>query len=218
MHENKTNHKKYIGMTGQPPEVRWRNGNGYKSCVAFNHAVEKYGWDGFDHVILYSGLTYEESCAKEKEQIEKFDTMNPEHGYNICGGGGGMIGFHHSEETKKKIAEAMSGEKNPNYKKPLSPEHKELQLSRNLGSKHSEEHKRKIGESLKNLHRHQTEKQKQAASKAASHPVEREDGIVFGSVKEAAASIGTTYSAISNAIRRKQRSGGYLWKYVESKA
>ena len=54
-------------MTGQSPEVRWRNGNGYKPCVAFNRAIEKYGWDGFDHVILYSELTREEACAKEME-------------------------------------------------------------------------------------------------------------------------------------------------------
>ena len=30
MHENKINHKKYIGITCQKPTQRWRGGKGYK--------------------------------------------------------------------------------------------------------------------------------------------------------------------------------------------
>lgn len=67
MHENKINHKKYIGMTGQDPELRWRKGANYKESVAFWKAIQKYGWDGFDHIILVSGLTREEACDKEIE-------------------------------------------------------------------------------------------------------------------------------------------------------
>lgn len=55
MHDNKVNHKKYIGITGQDPEERWRHGTNYRTCVAFNRAIQKYGWDGFDHIILYTG-------------------------------------------------------------------------------------------------------------------------------------------------------------------
>ena len=55
MHDNKINHKKYIGITSQDPEKRWRQGTNYKTCIAFQRAVDKYGWDGFDHIILYTG-------------------------------------------------------------------------------------------------------------------------------------------------------------------
>lgn len=55
MHENKINHKKYIGITGQNPETRWRKGTNYRTCIALNRAIQKYGWDAFNHIILYEG-------------------------------------------------------------------------------------------------------------------------------------------------------------------
>ena len=54
MHTNKINNKKYVGMTCQRPEKRWNSGNGYKSCTLFYRAIEKYGWDGFEHEIIAS--------------------------------------------------------------------------------------------------------------------------------------------------------------------
>lgn len=178
MHENKVNKKKYIGMTGKKPEARWQNGENYKTCIAFRRAIEKYGWDGFDHVVLYTGLTREEACAKEQELIAKYQTTNPEFGYNICAGGGGMVGFHHSEETKQKLREKLSGENNPNYGKKLSPERKEQLRAINKGSKHTEEHKKKISDALRGRH-YQSEKQKSIVRAMASHPVRRDDGVIF---------------------------------------
>lgn len=57
MHTNKTNLKRYIGITGQTVQERWRDGKGYKSCILFNRAIQKYGWDGFEHEIVASNLT-----------------------------------------------------------------------------------------------------------------------------------------------------------------
>lgn len=125
-----------------------------------------------------------------------------------------MVGFHHSEESKRKISEKMKGANNPNYGITISDECRARLLSYNLGKRHTEEHKKKISESLRGRH-YSTDKQKQAARQAHIHPVEREDGKIFESVEEAAISVGVTYSAISNAIRRNQRSGGYHWKYVD---
>ena len=129
MHENKTNHKKYIGITSQDPEVRWRHGTNYRTCHAIRRAFEKYGWDGFDHIILYEGLTREEACEKEIQLISEYDTRNPEHGYNICVGGGGTVGCVFSEETRRKHRERFTGPNNPNYGKPMSEEQKEKKES-----------------------------------------------------------------------------------------
>ena len=49
VHTNKANGKKYIGITCRNPEVRWRNGAGYKRHPKFYAAIQKYGWDGFTH-------------------------------------------------------------------------------------------------------------------------------------------------------------------------
>lgn len=85
-HTNKINGKKYIGISVQSPSRRWRsNGEGYKGCPKFYHAIQKYGWDNFDHEILLTQLTHEDASKKEQEYIAQYDTIN--NGYNILVGG-----------------------------------------------------------------------------------------------------------------------------------
>ena len=218
MHENKTNQKRDIGITGQNPEVRWRKGDNYKTCTAMNRAIEKYGWDGFEHIILFQGLTKEEACEKEIQLISEYDTRNPEHGYNICVGGGGTSGCMFSDEEIERRSKAWIGENNPNYHgKMLTEEFKEKLRQINLGSKHTEEHKRKISESCKGK-THHDDGFKQRLAERNKRPVIREDGIWFPTVDEAAESVGVSPSAISKAMKRGNRSGGYYWKHAESKA
>lgn len=108
-HINKTNGKRYIGITSQPLSRRWRkNGAGYKSCVLFYRAIQKYGWDNFEHNILYQGLSKQEAQQKEKEIIAKYQSNNPEFGYNLLSGG--EHGFH-SELSKEKNRQAHLGKK-----------------------------------------------------------------------------------------------------------
>ena len=87
IHQNKINGKLYIGITSQKPENRWRKGNGYKGCVYFYKAINKYGWKNFKHTIVKSGLP--EECAKtfEKVLIKLYHTQDPDFGYNITPGG-----------------------------------------------------------------------------------------------------------------------------------
>ena len=69
-HKNKINGKVYIGITMQEPEKRWGvNGRNYKSSPHFYSAIQKYGWDNFEHNILFTNLTKEEACLKEIEFI-----------------------------------------------------------------------------------------------------------------------------------------------------
>lgn len=54
IHINKSNQKKYVGITSRKPTVRWkRNGEGYKSSPYFYNAIKKHGWDNFEHNILW---------------------------------------------------------------------------------------------------------------------------------------------------------------------
>ena len=87
MHVNKINDKKYIGITRQRPKDRWRHGNGYKGSWHFQNAIQKYGWDNFEHYILYLNLTKQEAENKEKELISYFNYTNRDKGYNIELGG-----------------------------------------------------------------------------------------------------------------------------------
>lgn len=111
--------KVYIGITYQEPERRWRSGNGYKYNKYFTNAIQKYGWDNFQHEILYTGLTKEEAEQKEIELIATYNSTNPSKGYNLDYGGN-SIGKH-TEESKRKMSESKlgmcTGENNPFYGK-----------------------------------------------------------------------------------------------------
>ena len=131
--------KSYIGITSRTLEKRsCSQGQGYKKSPYFSKAIAKYGWENFTHEILFEGLTADEAYAKEKEMIAKFNTRNPDYGYNKSDGGeSGSKGAKFSEETRKKMSEAHKG-------KP-SPPHK----VREKGWHHTEETKRKLSEMKK---------------------------------------------------------------------
>ena len=88
MHENRVNGKKYIGITSQKPTNSWANGHGYKSCPFFHAAILRQGWDAFKHEILYTGLEQVEAEKLEVELIAKYETRNPDKGYNTDRKGG----------------------------------------------------------------------------------------------------------------------------------
>ena len=107
MHVNKINGKRYVGITkSEDPNKRWLNGKGYFRNKHFSDAINKYGWDNFDHIIIAHGLTKEEACLTEKYLIQAHDTQNKEKGYNITDGG---EFFHHSEESKRLMSEHRKG-------------------------------------------------------------------------------------------------------------
>lgn len=104
VHTNKINGKRYIGMTKQqPPEKRWGiNGNRYCKSTYFYNAINKYGWDNFEHEIIKRNLTIYEASQLESKLIKEFDTMNDDKGYNLTGGGDTPI---FSESVKEKMSD-----------------------------------------------------------------------------------------------------------------
>lgn len=107
IHRNLTNGKVYVGMTTQSVRRRWRSGKGYRS-MRFGRAIDKYGWDGFEHVIVRDKLSIEEARQLGKDIIKELDATNPKKGYNEAVGGqwGGFYKKHHSDEAKEKIRQA----------------------------------------------------------------------------------------------------------------
>lgn len=83
------NEKKYIGITRQEkPEKRWgSNGCGYMDNAYFWRAIQKYGWNNFQHEILFENLTKEEAEQKEIDLIAEYQSNKTEFGYNISSGG-----------------------------------------------------------------------------------------------------------------------------------
>lgn len=132
--------KYYVGITCQRPESRWRYGKGYEYNTYFTRAINKYGWDNFQHEVIASNLTEEEAKNFEKLLIKKLKSNNQKYGYNLTEGGDGACGVsrfgednsfygkHHTEESKqlmKAHRPDMSGANNPFYGKHLSEEAKQ---------------------------------------------------------------------------------------------
>lgn len=103
-HTNKTNGKCYIGITGRAnPNRRWCGGAGYSQNEYFYSAIQKYGWDGFEHSIIAEGLSLEEAYEMEKKLIKEYDSANRLYGYNLDLGGNGA--GSRSEATRQKNRE-----------------------------------------------------------------------------------------------------------------
>ena len=185
-HRNKINGKMYVGITSQNPHKRWgKNGSEYGSKNVFGKAIKKYGWDNFDHIILYKNFTEEDAKWKEKLLIKLHKCKIP-YGYNMTDGGDGVAGNVWTDEMKKnqsiimkkimnrpeirnKLSESLKGrEFSPETIKKMSKsktglkrsdEFREKMKTARVGYKHSEETKKKISEIQKN--KPLTEKQKE---------------------------------------------------------
>ena len=120
------NGKIYIGQTGQKnPKRRWQNGEGYKPNAHFYNAIQKYGWDNFEHEIVATGLTKKEADWLEKYLIAYYETTNRTKGYNNTKGGDGS--FEMTDEVKRRMSEAKLGvKKSDEHRKHLSEAHKRI--------------------------------------------------------------------------------------------
>ena len=147
--------KNYIGITRQnPPSKRWANGKGYSHNIYFDRAIKKYGWDNFQHEILFANLTAKEAEDKERELILFYKSADREFGYNIDLGGGLVNGREFSDETRQKISEKakirlMDKTNHPLYGKPMPEEVKKKIQKANLNKSLSEEVKKKISDAVK---------------------------------------------------------------------
>ena len=198
--KNKINGKVYIGQTSQKPEKRWDNGKGYETSPKFFNAILKYGWDNFQHNILYSNLTANEASQKEQELIKYYNTI--ENGYNCEFGG--LTNRKHSQETIEKLRQLNLGRNNPNYGKTAS---KETRL--------------KISQSHKNIP-HSKEWTEKVAKAHRKRVLCITTGEIFPSLKDAADKTGIGMSGISQVCNGIRMAAGkhpvtkekLKWKYI----
>ena len=65
--------KVYIGITSINPTARWGlNGQRYKDNTYFKNAILKYGWDNFQHEILFTNLSEEKAKHLEIALIRHY--------------------------------------------------------------------------------------------------------------------------------------------------
>lgn len=192
MHTNKINGKKYVGITSQKPEKRWNNGNGYIH-QPFYKEINKYGWDGFYHEVLFDGLTEEEAKNKESELIEIYKTSSEKYGYNCTigelegmrkGNNNPFYGKKHTEKYKARMSELAKG-------KVFSYETRK-RMSRNRKGKC-------VGKDNVN----------------ARKVICLDTGKKYNTLKEASIDTGANQFKISDVCRGKRnKAGGLRWAYA----
>lgn len=180
----------------------------------------KYGWDGFSHEILFTGLNQDEAFQKEKELIQKYNSTNRDYGYNIASGGLDETIFTPayreslsrarrkrppmSIETRMKISKARSGVKMP----PRSEDYRKRLSEALKGRVFSEEHCKKISLSKRG---------KYIGRKNPNAKMVRylETGRIYACMKEAELETGANNHNISSVCNgRLKTAGGYHWEYV----
>lgn len=218
IHTNRINGKKYIGQTSQSLEGRsGNNGRGYKKNLRFWNAIQKYGWDNFDHYIAASGLKKTEADKLEKELIEKFKTQDRQYGYNLTVGGDGVAGWKPSDEWCKKNSERNKGENNPMYGKHHTEQTRQKQSLAKQGKYDGEKNPmygvHRYGKDSPNYGRPMSDEQKEKIRLARK---EKYSGInssnckpifcielnrIFWGIKQACNEFGFSESGISNCLR-----------------
>ena len=242
---NKVNGKIYIGQAVDIEE-RWQShktelkGN-YHHNKHLQNAWNKDGEDNFEFTII---CECDESQLNTMEQYYIFDLMvyDDRIGYNKNYGGSSgrpteesrkkmskakkgkyigenhpFYGKHHSEETRKKISEAIEGKNHPNY-----------------GKHHSEETRKKISETEKGKTCSEESRKKMSeAKRGEKHPMYGKFGVkhnksipvvqltlegelvnVYGSSMDAARN-GFNHGNINMCIKGKRKThGGYKWCYL----
>lgn len=141
---NRINGKRYVGQTSQPLQKRWNRHkspmNHRRSSYLFN-AINRHGADAFEIRPLVIVGTKQEMDLYEKQLIKIWDLRNPQKGYNLTEGGGGMLGFKLSKETKQKMSVHVKSEQ---HKARISAS--KMGNKSRLGIKHSEETKQRMSE------------------------------------------------------------------------
>lgn len=182
-HRNLSNGKSYVGMTSQEPKYRWNNGNGYQNNSKMWNDIQESDWNtAWEHNILGKFEDKQEALNIEEMFIWLFDSTND--GYNISSYGNNH--FKRSEETRNKMSEAQTGEKNPMF-----------------GKHHSEKTRNKMAES-------------KGINGILQYSIDGEFIAEYPSTREASRQTGCDNSSISKCCKGKLKStGGFIWKYKE---
>ena len=115
---------KYFGHTNNI-RSRWRGPSAYKGCGIYS-AIEKYGWKSLKKTVIADHLSEEDAKKIEAWLIERYDTTNPEKGYNKQAGD--IYNVNHDREARKsrmRVSYHKCAEHHKEVRRKWYQEHKE---------------------------------------------------------------------------------------------
>jgi group I intron endonuclease len=206
-HKNKINGKRYIGITMQKPEVRWKRGSTYKGNQYFYRAIEKYGWDGFEHNILEDNLTKEEALEAERKYIAQFKSAEREYGYNIGLGGEGQFSF--SEHTREAMRQA-------GIKRAKRPGEKERRTEAGKRQFATEEAREKDRQAQIQYNMEHPEKRLILAKPVNQYTLDGRFIKRWDCIADIRKEYGSFNASVPQATKRgRKTSHGYMWRFAE---
>lgn len=192
--------RKYVGATSMPVKQRWNHGNGYRFCHPLWDVICELGWDAIGKEVVGESLTEDEASGLEQKLIAEYQTTNPLFGFNQEAGGL-RSGKAIPEAIRLRQSENRKGEKNPNFGKHFSEEHRRKLSESNSGQKRSAETCYRIGKA----------KERAVAQYALSGQLLA----IYPSGKEAAMVTGAQAGHISKVCKGQRKSAsGYVWKFI----
>lgn len=194
---NNVNGKCYVGSTIHLDQRRREHfsklANNKHINAHLQNAYNKYGREAFDFEVLET-IDIDDNIKDKLLKREQFwiDNLKPE--YNILLVAGSNLGYHHTEETKKKISESTTRVKK-------SEEHAKHIREGQSGRVLTEEHKAKLSEAAK--HR----------KSPSNHAIISIDGVIYNSLKEASEATGVKYNTIQKRLKNPNFSNYYYVKF-----
>lgn len=221
------NGKRYIGITKQKLNRRWHAGHGYRGNEHFFRAIMKHGWDNFSHEVLGENLTKEAACELERFYIKKYETRNPNKGYNIAiGGECGSKGYKPTPEAREKLRRANLGK---HHRRETCEKLRQIERERWLNQDYRDNQiKKRLGKTPWNKGKRTPPeaRAKQRAAKLGKYTGKRhwnsksvinlDTGEIYNSFGEIARKLNIINASHIVAVckGRKKRAYGYRWAYL----
>lgn len=203
---NLINNKIYIGKTVNKFSKR-KSQHKYSAFKAnsntyFHKAIRKHGWDNFEWEIIDKANDNDELCEKEIYWINFYNSTNNNLGYNLTGGGEGVVGFTFSDESIERMRVAQLGKKR-------TKEHRKSISEGLIGREVSEETRDKISEAQRGKPR-KTKGENHGCAKLTNEDVIEIKKLLMDGESQRA--IANTFNVSRNTITFIQK--GKTWTHI----
>ncbi len=205
---------RYIGKTGFPAtRLRFH----LAPCNLRTHTKKTCWLKKIVGMGLRPTLDILEECAADTLSDAECFWIAQGHGLgwrltNGTSGGDGLV--NPSAEIREKIASKLRG-------RTLPPEHVEASAAGNRGKTRTAEHKARIsawmlGNTNGAGHRKTDERRAADSLAKGGRPFQRDDGLIFHSLRQAAEQLGLDHSALRRVLKGRARSaGGHHFTYLD---
>lgn len=216
------NGKVYIGLTKHTLEMRRKQHEWvmFREKRHFYNALRKYGADMLWEV-LETGEGREWAVGREEHYIAHYNSLNPNHGYNLTKGGDGTLELRASTRALMSLSaknrrvthNQLANLKYGRVSRPHSEATKQRLRALGTGRQASEETRAAMSRAKKSVPHGHTHKLRMQMAQA--HPVLRDDGRPFSSARRAAVLMGAANDdAVAKALRRGGTCGGFTFRAI----